>query len=201
MEDWKMDNLKSALTLIGVGATIGAVIVVILIYAVGATPSGIQIGPIQFNLPPSRSTTALPPSAVIVDESVVDVLATKYWGDTGIKVQRGDWIEFSASGSWWSGISKTGPDGDGGIPPFGWARPSCGQCPVPDGNLGELVGKVDDGVPFRIGRLALLSIDRSGNIILAMNETTGPCKDGRPGSCYDDNTGALKVKVTVRRIR
>ena len=197
-----MENL-SPRTLVGIsiGIGIGVVLAVVLIYVVGAKPCAISIGIVQFDLPWCKDTVALPTSAVIVGESLVDVRANEYWHDTGIKVQSGDWLQFSATGSWWSGISTTGPDGDGGIPPFGWFRPACGLCPVPNGNLGELVSKVDDGIPFRIGSSAILQIDRSGNIILAMNETTGPCIGNREGSCYDDNKGALKVKVTVQRIR
>jgi len=142
----------------------------------------------------------LPPSAVIVEESIVHVPANKYWYDTGVKVQKADWLVFVASGSWYSGISTTGPDGDGGRL-FGMWRPACGECPVTDGNLGELIGKILDGPPFRIRRSATQAVNQNGNLMLAMNENTGPCKAGRAGSCYEDNKGELEVKVTVRRIK
>lgn len=148
----------------------------------------------------SKNFTSLPNSAVIIKQTLVQVPAKEYWHDTGIEIQKGDWLEFIATGSWWSGISMTGPEGDGGVI-FGLGRPTCGECPVPDGNLGELVGKVDDGLRFRIGRSAIHVIDRDGNLFLAMNENTGSCNDGPEGSCYEDNNGALNVTVTVRRIK
>lgn len=190
-----MNNLKRSLGLIVVGMTIGAIIVLIL------KPDAVQVGPFQFDVSPAKGTTACPTSAVIVSESLVDVWAFKYpWNDTDIEVQKGDCLEFTATRTWWSGISLTGPDGDDGII-FGLGRPDCGQCPVTDGNLGELVGKVGDGVPFRIGSSTTLDVDRDGYIMLAMNENTGKCDFVRNGSCYDDNKDALKVKVTVRRIK
>jgi hypothetical protein len=145
---------------------------------------------------PAEPKPTIPSSAVIVQQETVNVSATEYWHDTGITVQKGGWLELTATGSWWSGISTTGPDGAGGL-----FRPACGRCPVTDGNLGELVGKIGGSPPFRIGSSTIRAVSQDGNLLLAMNENTGPCKDGRDGSCYEDNNGVLEVIVTVRRIK
>ena len=137
----------------------------------------------------------IPSAAVIVEQSIVRVPANQYWHDTGIKVQKRDWLEFKASGSWWSGISMTGPEGQSSF-----SRNSCGACPIPDGNLGELVGKVGPDL-FKVGKSSTQVVTQDSNLYLTMNENTGPCKDGRAGSCYEDNNGSLEVKITVWRIK
>jgi len=140
----------------------------------------------------------VPEEVAIVDQYRVSVPADQYWFNTGIIVEKGDWLHSTAEGRWWSGISETGPNGDkGGL--FGIGRPSCGGCPAVDGNLGELIGKVEGEFPFRIGKCQTEFIRTDGALLLAMNETTGPCKDGRAGSCYEDNHGSLRVTVTVFR--
>ena len=140
----------------------------------------------------------IPDAAVMVAESVVHVPANEYWYDSGISVEKNDWLALEAEGTWWSGIASTDASGAQGL--FGFGRPACGACPIPEGNLGELVGRVGDGPAFRIGRSSVHAVDRSGTLVLAMNENTRPCREGEPGSCYDDNNGSLHVRVTVRRI-
>jgi len=141
----------------------------------------------------------IPPEAFIDQQLRVGVPADQYWYDTGITVERGDWLQLRAKGKWWNGISRTGPKGDGGI--IGIGRPPCDECPVVDGNLGELVGKVDDEFPFRIGSSIIEVATKDGNLFLAMNDSTGSCDGGGAGSCYNDNKGFLQVTVTVWRIQ
>lgn len=134
-------------------------------------------------------------SARIVKYPTQSVSAKELWHDTGIKIENGDCIEFSAAGSWWNGISLTGPDGDTGW--FIFRGPQCGECPAPEGNLGELVGRVDKGFPFRIGNSSTQKIKESGNLLLAMNDNAGSCEGGPAGSCYPKNNGKLNVDITV----
>lgn len=142
---------------------------------------------------------AIPTSATIIRQYSIQVSSNKYLDNTEIQVKKGDWLEFSAIGSWWSGISQTGPEGDGGGI-FGIGRPPTGQTLIPDANNGELVGLVNGGTPFRVGSSAIQIADRDGNLILVMNESLGSCEGGGVGSCYDDNNGSLAVKVTVWRL-
>ena len=160
--------------------------------------TGFAFGLVLARVKPPKPICELPQGVSLVGGSVVNVPANQYWYDTGIQVKKGDWLKFAASGKWWNGISATGPDGDRGWL-FGLGRPVCAGCPTTDGYLGELIGKVSDGPPFRIGSSTCHYINQDGNLMLTMNENTGPCKDGRSGSCYDDNEGTLEVEVGVYR--
>ena len=142
-----------------------------------------------------RSDQTCPESAAIVDRIFVTVDAKVYWNDTGIQLQKGDCLEFTATGNWWNGISTTEPDGDGGV-----GSPECLGCPITDANLGELIGRIGNSAPFRIGGTAIHTINQEGVLLLAMNENMGYCVDEREGSCYDDNNGIVDVKITVYRI-
>jgi len=165
------------------------IVILFLVVAMIVIPSWILFGP----------NDKRPDEATKVNQLRVSVRANQYWYDTGIGVKQGDWLELKAKGEWWNGISTTGPKGDRRF--LGLGRPECGLCPVVGGNLGELVGKVDDEVPFRIGNSIEEIATRDGNLFLAMNESTGSCEGGGEGSCYDDNQGFLEVEVTVWRVK
>lgn len=150
--------------------------------------------------PNLRLNPSIPEEAIIVDQDLVSVPANQYWFNTDVEIEKGDYVELEAKGQWYSGISSTGPKGDRGILAL-LGRRQCGQCPVVGGNLGELVGKVGDEFPFRIGNSAIIVATKDDNLWLTMNENAGFCKDSREGSCYDDNNGSLQVRVTIWRIQ
>lgn len=150
-----------------------------------------------FCLKDCRGPDHEPPQPPLAAEYARKVSGDDYWRETDVIVEKGDWLEFKATGRWWSGISNTGPDGDGGL--FGLGRPSSSQCPVVDANLGALVGKVEGDAPFRIGSQHQVIATKSGQLYLAMNDNTGSLEGGGPGSCYADNKGVISVVVTVRR--
>lgn len=137
------------------------------------------------------ATVAVPSGATKVGQTVTTVYAFRT-GQDSTAVAQGDYVEFSASGTWNSGISQTGPNGD-----CSRGAAACGACPVTSGNLGELVGVIDDGTPFRIGSKQVIQASSSGMLSLIMNENTGPCTAGEPMSCYKDNVGNMTVTVTV----
>jgi hypothetical protein len=175
-------------------AILAIVVTIILSGVIPRVSSSFEVHPCSNGGTPRP---ALPSSAAFVEEKDIQVPANKLWFDTNIQVQKRDFVEFTATGYWYSGISTTDPDGDCGL-----GLSACGECPVVGGNLGELVGKVGDGTPFRIGSSSLQVIDQAGNLLLAMNDNTGTCNiHGRIRSCYDDNTGTLEVIVTIRRIK
>jgi hypothetical protein len=112
---------------------------------------------------------------------------------TSIEVQEGDALCFTATKEWSLGQGSISPDGNPGI---------C-ECPVSDagGNamLGALIGRIGtDGAPFIIGSTNAVKATRSGTLYLGCNDNLGPC-NGQPGSCYDDNSGKLKVHVRIKR--
>ncbi len=146
--------------------------------------------------PPRGS--GVPPQAGLVLSKRVAVPGNRFWVGTGISVRKGDWLVFKAAGTWWSGISESGPQGDSGL--WGLFRPACGACPVPAGNLGELVGQVGGDHPFRVGADHTELVSQDGELELAMNENTGSCQPRRPGSCYDDNRGEMNVEILLHRV-
>lgn len=150
---------------------------------------------IQAVLPKSTPAPGCTDPARIVKYPTIEVSAKELWHDTGLSVENGDCIEFSSTGIWCNGISCTGPDGDGGW--FIFRGPLCGECPAPEGNLGELVGTIGKGFPFRIGSSSTQKIRERGNLLFAMNDNAGSCEGGPPGSCYPKNSGKLNVDITV----
>lgn len=53
-----MEKLKNVITLIGIGISVGVVITVIAMVVLRANPSGINLGPVAFDIP---TLTAVPP--------------------------------------------------------------------------------------------------------------------------------------------
>jgi hypothetical protein len=54
------NNWKGLMTLIGIGVVLGAILVVILVFVVGAKPTNVSIGPIVFELPVTNPSTQNP---------------------------------------------------------------------------------------------------------------------------------------------
>lgn len=112
---------------------------------------------------------------------------------TSIEVQEGDTLCFTAMKMWDVGQGSISPDGNPG---------TC-DCPVRDasGNamVGALIGRIGtDGTPFIIGSTNAVKATRSGTLYLGSNDNLGPCT-GQRGSCYDDNSGKVKVSIHIRR--
>jgi hypothetical protein len=112
---------------------------------------------------------------------------------TSIEVREGDTLCFTATKKWNVGQGSIGPDGNPGM---------C-DCPVSDadGNamIGALIGRIGtDGTPFIIGSTNSIKATRSGILYLGSNDNLGPCT-GERGSCYDDNSGKIKVSIRIKR--
>ena len=50
-----MDKFKTTLSILAIGITIGAVVVVILVFVVGARPKGVTVGGVEFEIPTATS--------------------------------------------------------------------------------------------------------------------------------------------------
>jgi hypothetical protein len=120
--------------------------------------------------------TPPPPLSLITTE----VAAAKDWQDTGMTVQEGERIGITyISGSWT--FDRNIPVTDGiGTPGF-----SNAEAPVPSSNLGSLVARIGDGLPFLVGNHTSITSDRAGAIFLRINDTEG----------LDDNEGSITVEV------
>lgn len=112
----------------------------------------------------------------------VRVAANQAWTDAGITVNQGDRVLFQASGqiSYGRGSDQTAtPDG-------GADRRA--NTPVQSVPVGALIGKIDNGAPFGIGRQSQpLPMNASGRLMLGVND-----------SDYSDNSGFFDVVVTAQ---
>jgi hypothetical protein len=136
-------------------------------------------------------------SAVIVDVPA----EPKNWRlnvftPTNILVRPGEKISFVASGTWSVGVGWVGPDG----------REAKCECVVSTrigeaskGALGALIGKIgDNGTPFLIGRQKSIQAAEGGTLFLGSNDNMGPCDGVNRGSCFQNNSGTLKVRIEKR---
>ena len=129
------------------------------------------------------------------------LVASTAWGDTGIDVQAGEEFRFEASGTVTlqkdNPVAACGPDG---------LNLRTKQQPLPDQNIGALVGKVrekvevtedkqtgekttrDLGEPFFIGKENRVTVSASGRLLLGVNENV-----------VADNDGAFDVLIYRRK--
>jgi hypothetical protein len=106
------------------------------------------------------------------------------WTDTGVAVQRGNQVRFTASGQVrWSieADALAGPDGSDKIknPAF----------PVPNANVGMLIGRIGNGRAFPIGSLqSPIVMPDNGKLYLGINDVK-----------FDDNAGGFRVSFQYVR--
>jgi hypothetical protein len=70
-----MENTKNALTLLGAGIAIGVILAVILISILGARPSGVNVGGIEFDIP-TATVTSIPATLTPASELVQPPIST-----------------------------------------------------------------------------------------------------------------------------
>lgn len=135
---------------------------------------------------PTATATPMPTAAFIVDTIDVTVPASVRWFDTGIKVQAGQRLIFSASASTnlWGGTpeSVSSPDGQSYVCRFS-NNPKCLMNEAP---YGKLIGRIGENEPFEVGANLETSASTSGNLSLAVND-----------HAHGDNMGAYKVKIIL----
>jgi hypothetical protein len=118
----------------------------------------------------------------------IDVPATSRGTDTGLDVQSGDQVTFTASGTIVAGrrIGSVGPEG-AATSGFGAI---IGTRPVPVAGAGALIGyiRMSNGQmsqPFLIGNQLTLTVPADGRLFLAVNDDN-----------YTDNSGTFTVKIS-----
>jgi hypothetical protein len=102
---------------------------------------------------------------------------------TGILLSAGDRVTITASG-----IVNTLPPGTGNeATPNGNPFPCVAGCEIPSAHFGALIGRIGATGPwFLVGANRIFTADRSGILILAVNDTI-----------HNDNTGSFSVTVNV----
>ena len=136
---------------------------------------------------PNAARTALnaPPAAAVGTSGTaatsVRVNATQSWTDTGITVNAGDRLAFSASGQIAFG------KGPGQVAdPNGNAAERRANYPDPSVPVGALIGKIGNSAPFAIGmQTQPLGMPASGRLMLGINDNE-----------LGDNSGFFTVTVS-----
>ena len=107
------------------------------------------------------------------------VSAKKEWQNSGVKVSAGDRLVFSAEGRWTSGKFTGGPEGMQTKDTHGY---------VAGGERAySLVGKVGSQ-KFYVGTRQEITVTRSGNLLLSMNDVSG---------LFGDNSGRVVVTINL----
>jgi hypothetical protein len=167
------------------------------IFSAGAGLLGLAVLASGRLSPPAQDQSAIPPL-----EKTIAVAADAGWVDSEIDVGPGDEIRFSASGQ--INLQRGNPEAVCG--PEGLDLITVEQ-PVPNQNLGALIGKVaqlvarrvdeDSGIEIRdeifvlffIGQEKTVTVPFSGRLYLGVNENV-----------LKDNAGAYSVVVVRRRV-
>lgn len=139
---------------------------------------------VQKNYPPTPILTTVSASAYPFQSTEISVTA-------------GDQLEFSASGTWYCGQGWTGPDGNPDIKEPNSPALSAGLCALA-GMIGNVPTPTVNGC-FFVGSTNQITATQSGTLYLGSNDNLGLCDGINPGSCYNDNRGAVSVWITVWR--
>ena len=130
----------------------------------------------------ARATAAMRATLDARTTKTIEIYATTDWQDTGMYFQQDENIVVKYLSGQWStfGDHLFGPDGRS-IEPVDW----------PDNVLrgyqhGSLIGKIEEGMPFYIGRGIIVRTDRPGNLFLQINDKR-----------LSDNSGSVTVSVGV----
>jgi hypothetical protein len=118
----------------------------------------------------------------------VEVHARDGMTDTGIKVNKGDSLTFSASGEWGEseGVNRSADGGEAGVLGTGYwlADPYLEDAP-----WGALIGKIGDDV-FLIGRSKTIRASESGVLKLSINDDPDD---------LSDNHGVMVVTIQRKK--
>jgi hypothetical protein len=135
----------------------------------------------QIHLSPGAAAQAAAPvaAAVAAGAQTVNVPANQPWTSTGITVQRGERIQFQASGDIM--VSREASSGVGGSP----ITPG-GRLPVPSAGVGALIARVGNGAPFLVAsNTNPITMPANGRLELGIND-----------DYHGDNTGSFAVGIT-----
>ncbi|MGE5361810.1 MAG: hypothetical protein ACM3NQ_22565 [Bacteroidales bacterium] len=113
--------------------------------------------------------------------SVVRVNANQHWTPTNITVRSGDRLVFQVTGQIRpvGGGGLVGPEGGTGKSP---------NFPLPDANIGTLIGRVGDSQPFPIGGAGEVTMPADGPLFLGINDDN-----------TSDNSGFFTVRIASSR--
>ena len=126
------------------------------------------------------STPSMPESA-----SGVRVPANQAWTATGINVQQGQQVAFSAQGE-----VQLSTSSDDRATVAGGRRNAPDRAPLPGTLAGALIGRVGNGAPFGIGNQGLIAMPGTGQLYLGINDDE-----------VGDNSGGFVVDVRPQAVQ
>lgn len=128
--------------------------------------------------PTTPAPSAAPTTVVTAGATEIVVPAAQQWTPTGITVQRGQIVTFSATG-------EVNPGGDVAVPAGSTSgkRPTA-AAPIPSALTGALIGRIGNGQPFGIGNQTSVPMPDSGQLFLGIND-----------DYLGDNSGEFRVVV------
>ena len=110
----------------------------------------------------------------------ITVPGNQDWVSTNVSVNRGERVNFTASGQ-----VKYGPNRDHQASVAGQRLQRNPNAPVPNAPLGSLVGRIDDGPAFYIGSTKTVTMPGEGTLYLRVND-----------DIVDDNSGTFQVRIS-----
>ena len=204
-----MEKAKSVFAILGLGITIGVVLVVILVFVVGAMPKKVTIGGVEFEIPtptsmaaqvqpnptsiiqqatPAPTIQALVPTSTNIVELQFPLevsVSAVGWVSTNIEIHQGDKVTITyISGQW-----KAAPDWDLVGPKGDW-RYVMSEYRLPSYPLLTLIGRIGDTTPFFVGEGLTFTATTNGELQLGANDIE---------NLYGDNDGSLIVKVNIAK--
>jgi hypothetical protein len=111
----------------------------------------------------------------------IRVPANAGWVSTGMRVRKGETITFNTTGEVQLSTNAADRAQSAGTP-----RMAAGA-PVPNVNIGGLIGRIGNGTPFAIGNQASVPMPNAGLLHLAVNDDE-----------MSDNSGAFMVQIGRR---
>jgi hypothetical protein len=139
-----------------------------------------DVARIYLSRPQTATGTTAPTIDLPAGANEIVVRATQQWTPTGLTVQAGQLVNFSATG-------KVNLGGDVAVPAGSTSgrRPTA-AAPIPSTLGGALLGRVGNGQAFGIGNQTSISMPDSGQLFLGINDDD-----------LGDNSGEYRVVVDV----
>jgi hypothetical protein len=144
--------------------------------------------------PIPTETPTLPPTLTptpVIKTFNITIPANVEWFNTGINLTIGQNMIISSSGK----VNTNGGRSNGNtLSPDGQTNnPLCyafnsANCLMSEVFWGTLVGKIENGDPFKVGSQLQISVSSSGNLYLAVNDNEG---------FFNDNSGSFDSTIVV----
>lgn len=135
--------------------------------------------------PPSGSGIGTT-GAQSAEPGTVTVSGNQEWTPTGIRVRRGEVVNFRSSGE----VQLSGDSNDKAHPAGALSGRKAANAQVPDVPAGALIARIDNGRPFPIGGQTEVEMPANGHLFLGVND-----------DAVGDNTGSFSVTIERRQDR